>query len=104
MGGSANSVISHENEMSGKGRAGKRERGRKRGGKSTIGNSISVISQENMKSGGEGEKAGVAEARRERMLAALRQAGIRAEGRRLWLHFRHLLSRAAGHGAACAAK
>ncbi|MBQ7251393.1 MAG: hypothetical protein IJS32_02190, partial [Kiritimatiellae bacterium] len=50
MGGSANSVISHENEMSGKGRAGKRERGRKRGGKSTIGNSISVISQENMKS------------------------------------------------------
>ena len=39
--------------------------------------------------------AGAAEARRERMLSALRRAGMRAEGRLLWLHFRHLIARSA---------
>jgi hypothetical protein len=34
--------------------------------------------------------------RRERLLAAMQQAIERPEGRQLWLHFRHLLSRAAG--------
>jgi hypothetical protein len=36
------------------------------------------------------------EARKERLLSDLRQAGARAEGRLLALHFRHLLFRAAG--------
>ena len=36
------------------------------------------------------------DARKERLLSALRQAGARAEGRLLALHFRHLLFRAAG--------
>ena len=33
--------------------------------------------------------------RRERLLAAMQQAIERPEGRQLWLHFRHLVSRAA---------
>ena len=33
--------------------------------------------------------------RRERLLAAMQQAIERPEGRQLWLHFRHLLSRVA---------
>ena len=104
--GEGNSVISQENTEAG-GEGGGKERAREEGGcagKTKPGTGKRTGRKRETAQGrkrgrpkkGHTARAGAAETRKERLLSALRQMGMRPEGRLLWVHFRHLLSRAAG--------